>query len=122
MFLELPGRVAIVTGGAQSIGFVIAARLAQAGARVILADREADRAEESAARLRADGYDAIAQKVDVAEAEQVQEMVKRLLKLPGLPGTDSADALACAICHAHGATMGTISTKGYRVKGGRLVK
>ena len=83
MFLELPGRVAIVTGGAQSIGFVIAARLAQAGARVILADREADRAEESAARLRADGYDTIAQKVDVAEAEQVQEMVNAALKTYG---------------------------------------
>jgi len=57
-----------------------------------------------------------------ADKGQVQEMVKRLLKLPGLPGTDSADALACAICHAHGATIGTMSTKGYRVKGGRLVK
>ena len=57
-----------------------------------------------------------------ADKEQVQEMVKRLLKLPGLPGTDSADALACAICHAHGAAIGSMSTKGYRVKGGRLVK
>jgi crossover junction endodeoxyribonuclease RuvC len=33
---------------------------------------------------------------------QVQEMVARLLKLPGLPGTDAADALGVAICHAHG--------------------
>src|SRR4051812_13027039 len=36
-----------------------------------------------------------------AAKEQVQEMVKRLLRLPGLPGPDAADALACAICHAH---------------------
>jgi crossover junction endodeoxyribonuclease RuvC len=57
-----------------------------------------------------------------AKKEQVQEMVKRLLKLPGLPSTDSADALACAICHAHGAYLGAIATQGYRVKGGRLVK
>jgi crossover junction endodeoxyribonuclease RuvC len=28
-------------------------------------------------------------------------MVARLLKLPGLPGSDAADALAVAICHAH---------------------
>ncbi|MBA2672459.1 crossover junction endodeoxyribonuclease RuvC [Ramlibacter sp.] len=32
---------------------------------------------------------------------QVQEMVKRLLKLPGLPGKDAADALGIAITHAH---------------------
>ncbi len=32
---------------------------------------------------------------------EVQEMVKRLLKLPGLPGSDAADALGLAIAHAH---------------------
>ena len=37
-----------------------------------------------------------------ATKEQVQEMVRRLLSLPGLPSTDAADALACAICHNHG--------------------
>ena len=36
-----------------------------------------------------------------ARKEQVQEMVMRLLKLPGLPGKDAADALGIAICHAH---------------------
>jgi crossover junction endodeoxyribonuclease RuvC len=36
-----------------------------------------------------------------AKKEQVQEMVMRLLKLPGAPTADAADALACAICHAH---------------------
>jgi len=37
----------------------------------------------------------------MAKKEQVQEMVKRLLKLPGLPGPDAADALGIAITHAH---------------------
>lgn len=32
---------------------------------------------------------------------EVQEMVKRLLKLPALPGKDAADALGLAITHAH---------------------
>lgn len=36
-----------------------------------------------------------------AGKSQVQEMVKRLLKLPGLPGKDAADALGLAITHAH---------------------
>ena len=34
---------------------------------------------------------------------EVQEMVKRLLKLPALPGKDAADALGLAITHAHAA-------------------
>jgi len=57
-----------------------------------------------------------------ARKEQVQEMVRRLLKLSGDPSADAADALACAICHAHGGQgMGQIATRGYRMKRGRLV-
>lgn len=56
-----------------------------------------------------------------ANKVQVQEMVKRLLRLPGVPSADAADALACAICHAHGGQgMGSIATAGYRVRRGRL--
>ena len=55
-----------------------------------------------------------------AKKEQVQEMVKRLLKLPGNPSPDAADALACAICHAH-AGLGKLATSGLRMKRGRLV-
>ena len=57
-----------------------------------------------------------------AKKEQVQEMVKRLLALSGEPGADAADALACAICHAHGGQgLGTLATAGYRVRRGRLI-
>jgi len=55
-----------------------------------------------------------------AKKEQVQHMVRRLLALPGDPSPDAADALACAICHAHGAKLGGLSTKGLRRKRGRL--
>jgi crossover junction endodeoxyribonuclease RuvC len=55
-----------------------------------------------------------------AGKEQVQHMVRRLLALPGDPSPDAADALACAICHAHGAKLGGLSTQGLRMKRGRL--
>jgi len=74
-----------------------------------------------------------------AAKSQVQEMVRRLLQLPGLPGTDAADALGIAICHAHsrdtltliasagiktttaGATALGGPLAGLRMKRGRLV-
>jgi crossover junction endodeoxyribonuclease RuvC len=40
-----------------------------------------------------------------ADKKQVQLMVQRLLGLARAPGSDAADALACAICHAHSATL-----------------
>lgn len=58
-----------------------------------------------------------------AAKEQVQDMVRRLLKLEGDPQADAADALACAICHAHGGQgLGKLATAGFRMKNGRLVK
>lgn len=62
-----------------------------------------------------------------AAKEQVQDMVARLLLLPGLPGSDAADALGVAICHAHshdalvliGALAPALGT--LRMKRGRLV-
>ena len=56
-----------------------------------------------------------------ARKEQVQHMVKRLLALQGDPSPDAADALACAICHAHGGSLGGLATKGLRMRRGRLV-
>ena len=76
------------------------------------------------ARLPVAEYTALQVKQSVvgqghARKEQVQEMVKRLLKLTGLPGTDAADALACAICHAHGG-LGAMPALGRRVRAGRI--
>ncbi|HWD22835.1 MAG TPA: crossover junction endodeoxyribonuclease RuvC [Burkholderiales bacterium] len=55
-----------------------------------------------------------------ARKDQVQHMVRRLLALPGDPSPDAADALACAICHAHGRRLGSLPTRGMRMKNGRL--
>ncbi|MBB5608345.1 MULTISPECIES: crossover junction endodeoxyribonuclease RuvC [unclassified Janthinobacterium] len=62
-----------------------------------------------------------------AAKEQVQDMVARLLTLPGLPGSDAADALGVAICHANSvdalAMLSTVAPQlqGLRMKRGRLV-
>lgn len=57
-----------------------------------------------------------------AAKEQVQEMVRRLLNLEGKLQADAADALACAICHAHtGQGLGRLASSGLRVRRGRLV-
>jgi len=56
-----------------------------------------------------------------AAKEQVQHMVRRLLDLPGEPSADAADALACAICHAHGSRLGEMPLRGLRMRKGRLV-
>jgi len=56
-----------------------------------------------------------------AAKDQVQHMVRQLLALPGEPSADAADALACAICHAHGARLGLLETRNFRVRRGRLV-
>jgi len=79
------------------------------------------------ARLPVSEYTALQVKQSVvglgnAKKGQVQEMVRRLLKLPAAPGSDAADALACAICHAHaGLGLGAIPTRGRRVRAGRLL-
>lgn len=77
------------------------------------------------ARLAVSEYTALQVKQSVvglghARKEQVQEMVKRLLKLPTAPGSDAADALACAICHAH-CGLGAMPAKGRGVRSGRIV-
>ena len=62
-----------------------------------------------------------------ADKSQVQEMVRRLLTLPGLPGPDAADALGLAITHAHASKAmarlaqadGVIGTGSGKYKAGR---
>jgi 3-oxoacyl-[acyl-carrier protein] reductase len=69
------GRSAIVTGAAQGIGLAIARRLAEAGARVMLADVNGAKAGAAAAALREAGGDVRAAETDVASSASVARLV-----------------------------------------------
>ena len=69
---ELAGKVAIVTGGASGIGRGTVERFVAEGARVVIADIEADRGEALAAEL---GADALFRRTDVSDPEQVGALV-----------------------------------------------
>jgi len=74
---ELAGRVAIVTGAGAGIGAGIAAALAGAGAAMAVADIDEAGAAATARAIEDKGGRALAVGVDVADASQVEEMVRR---------------------------------------------
>lgn len=80
--LDLTGKAAIVTG-AVGIGFGIAYRLAEAGARVVVASLYPEEAEESAKKLVEKGWVATAKKCDVSKEEDVKRMVEEAVGLYG---------------------------------------
>lgn len=70
----LTGRTAVVTGGAQGLGFAIARRFLAEGARVVIADLDIDVTRAAAAQLGG-GDVAAAECCDVTSAEQVQNLI-----------------------------------------------
>jgi len=73
--MSLTGKAAIVTGGANGIGRAIAYRLAEAGAKVLIADIDNANAQQAAQELIAKGWVALATTVDVAIEADVQQMI-----------------------------------------------
>ncbi|HZP95514.1 MAG TPA: SDR family oxidoreductase [Candidatus Limnocylindria bacterium] len=76
----LEGNVAIVTGAAGGIGRAYARGLAEAGASVVIADLNAEGAEQVAADLEKDGFKAMGLKLDVTDPASADAMVEATKK------------------------------------------
>ncbi|GAC89199.1 oxidoreductase/SDR, D-arabitol dehydrogenase [Gluconobacter thailandicus F149-1 = NBRC 100600] len=81
--LRLDGRTAVVTGGAQNIGLACVTALAEAGARVVIADLDEAMAAQSAEELCAEGLDVRSIRMDVTSMENVQAAIKTLHEQEG---------------------------------------
>lgn len=75
---DLHGHVALITGGAGGLGSASARWLAAAGAHVVVADLDADAAGATVEKLRVDGLDADAIRLDVTDSTAVEEAVARI--------------------------------------------
>ena len=81
MYLEkfkLGGRVAVVTGAGQGIGLACAEALGEAGAKIIIADRDQAAAAIGCADLKAKGYDAEIVIMDVTDSGRVAEVADQI--------------------------------------------
>jgi 3-oxoacyl-[acyl-carrier protein] reductase len=73
----LKDKNAIITGSAQGIGKSIALALAKAGANIVVSDVNLEEAEKTAKEIEALGRKALAVKCNVADANEVSELVKK---------------------------------------------
>ena len=80
---EFADRVAIVTGGGGGIGLALAERLAQQGARVVIAEIDAASLEKAASRIAGAGGAVRARRVDVSDLAAVQELVAEVAAAEG---------------------------------------
>src|SRR5262249_48241213 len=74
----LTGKVALITGAAQGLGRAMATAVAEAGADVLLVDRNETGVLETCARLERFGHRSIAVPCDVSDPAQIRELFRRL--------------------------------------------
>ena len=81
MYLEkfkLGGKTAVVTGGGQGIGLACVEALAEAGAKVVIADRDTKVAEAARAEMKQKGYDTDVIDMDVTDTSRVNAVADQL--------------------------------------------
>jgi meso-butanediol dehydrogenase / (S,S)-butanediol dehydrogenase / diacetyl reductase len=76
---RLLNKVAIVTGAGQGLGKAVALRLAAEGADIVVAEYNAETAEQAAAEVRALGRRALPYRLDLSDVTQIQPMVERVV-------------------------------------------
>lgn len=81
--LDLTGKTIIVTGGTVGIGFGITSRLAEAGANVVVANRNVGEAAKAIEELTQKGWNVKAVKADVSQEEDVKNLMKETVSLFG---------------------------------------
>ena len=70
--ISLTDKRAVVTGGATGIGFAISSRLCEAGAKVLITDKEAEDGRKASEQLKSSGYEASFTQCDVSREDEVQ--------------------------------------------------
>src|ERR1700761_9338019 len=96
MSRSLEDRVAVVIGSATGIGAASARRLAQDGAKVVLADVAAS-VQETAAAIAETGADAVGQQVDVCDEDGIRDLIAETVARHGgldILHNNAADTLA----------------------------
>jgi NAD(P)-dependent dehydrogenase (short-subunit alcohol dehydrogenase family) len=91
-FVELTGRVALITGASSGLGAGFARRLARDGARVVLAARRLDRLVDLKAEIEAEGGQALAVEMDVSSQSSVISAYDAIEREFGLVDTVVANA------------------------------
>lgn len=81
--INMNGKVALITGAAQGIGFASAKAFAEAGATVVLADMDREALERAVNSLLTAGHQAMGIICDVSKDEQVREMVEETVRMYG---------------------------------------